>query len=136
MDRARLLRAFFLLLPVLVAGCLLAQQTAGTLKGKVTDPSGAVVGKAKITASDSGGHTYSATSKNDGSYEITNVPAGKYTVSGTAEGFSVSGLEANVEAAKAETLDVPLEIAVQAESVDVSDSANKVDVSNESNAGQ
>ena len=48
MDRAKTLRAVFLLLVVLVTASLLAQEPAGTLKGKVTDPSGAVVGKAKV----------------------------------------------------------------------------------------
>ena len=63
--------------------------TTGTLRGQVTDPSGAVVSNATVAILVSGGPTHSATSGRNGAYEIGNLPPGKYTVTANAQGFSV-----------------------------------------------
>ena len=60
-------------LAVSVAGQ--AQQT-GTIRGLVTDPDAAVVPGATITATAANGKALTAQSKGDGSYYISNVPAG------------------------------------------------------------
>ena len=44
--------------------------TTGTLRGQVTDPSGAVVANATVAVLVSGGQTHSATSNRSGGYEI------------------------------------------------------------------
>jgi len=74
---------FFFALP------LLAQFDTGTIKGAVTDPSGAAVQKAKITATNVGtGINTSATSDASGDYVISALPYGNYVVKANASGFA------------------------------------------------
>ena len=80
---------FILLLVVCVASSLPAQtQAAGTLRGKLTDPSGAVVANATVTATNiDNGQTRTATTGADGGYEFTTLPVGNYRVKFEAAGF-------------------------------------------------
>jgi hypothetical protein len=72
-----------------VASSLPAQtQAAGTLRGKLTDPSGAVVANATVTATNiDNGQTRTATTGADGGYQITMLPVGNYRVKFEAAGF-------------------------------------------------
>src|ERR1039457_795949 len=63
--------------------------TTGTLRGQVTDPSGAVVANTTVAILESGGPTHSAISNRSGNYEIGNLAPGKYTVTANAQGFAV-----------------------------------------------
>ena len=80
---------FILLLVVCVASSLSAQtQAAGTLRGKLTDPSGTVVANATVTATNiDSGETRTATTGADGGYEFTMLPVGNYRVKFEAAGF-------------------------------------------------
>ncbi len=71
--------------PVLVSG----QELAATLNGTVTDPSGAVIPGATVTIAQNGINGVSRTIQTNaqGSYTVTNLPAGTYTVTVTATGF-------------------------------------------------
>ena len=60
----------------------------GTLHGQVTDPSGAVIPGATVSAISAAGQTFSAPSNATGNYEIRNLQPGKYTVLGEAKGFA------------------------------------------------
>lgn len=73
----------------LLATSLLAQTpTGGTLAGKVTDPAGAVVANATVTATNiDSGQTRTATSGADGSYQVPGLPPGSYRVKIEAAGF-------------------------------------------------
>jgi hypothetical protein len=76
-------------LVVSAASSLLAQmQAAGTLTGKLTDPSGAVVATARVTATNiDNGQTQTATSGADGGYQFTMLAPGNYRVKFEAPGF-------------------------------------------------
>jgi Carboxypeptidase regulatory-like domain/TonB-dependent Receptor Plug Domain len=92
-----------------VAG--LAQQLTATLTGNVTDPSGAVVPNAKIVvhSEETGADVRTVTATSTGDFNITNIPAGRYTVTVKSEGFQTfvaSGVILNV--AEKHTLDVQL----------------------------
>jgi hypothetical protein len=80
---------FIGLLAICVASSLSAQtQAAGTLRGKLTDPSGAVVANATVTATNiDNGQTRTATTGADGGYEFTMLPVGNYRVKFEAAGF-------------------------------------------------
>jgi hypothetical protein len=102
-----------------LAGCLLlaflclpaafSQTVTGSITGQVTDPSGAVVVGASVTAENvATGVKTSAQTNSSGVYSIRFLPIGNYTVSVEAKGFGVEKLAA-----------VPLEI----------DQTLKVDVS-------
>jgi Carboxypeptidase regulatory-like domain len=68
-----------------------AQEFRSTLTGQVTDPTGAVVAKAKVTATNvETGSTYSDVTSKAGVYYIPYVVPGTYTVKVEAEGFKIA----------------------------------------------
>ena len=103
--------------------CSLSGQTAGTgaLTGTVTDPTGAVVPNATVTATNSDtGQERTATTSNDGSYSLSLLPPGTYKVRFTAAGFrgaELSGIKINVT--ETPVLNRALEVGTQAEQVTV-----------------
>jgi hypothetical protein len=67
---------------------LSAQTFRGTILGTVTDPSGAVVPGAKVTAKNTGtGLERSTETSADGSYALPELPIGTYSVTVTQTGF-------------------------------------------------
>src|SRR6266540_1100155 len=74
----------------LLAANLPAQGIYATLTGVVSDPSTAVVAKAKVTLRDtqSGSQRETATNS-DGYFTFASVPVGTYDVSVEAKGFSI-----------------------------------------------
>ena len=85
-------RTLRMLLFTLVLG-LLASQSAfadvyATIRGTVTDPSGAVIAGAQVTATNTlTGISKTVTSQANGSYEFLQLPTGPYTVTVTKSGF-------------------------------------------------
>ncbi|HXB72562.1 MAG TPA: TonB-dependent receptor [Candidatus Acidoferrales bacterium] len=64
------------------------QTTTAELSGSVTDPSGAAIGKVKVTATNTGtGLSHEAVTDDAGSYLITQLPPGSYNLSAAAPGF-------------------------------------------------
>jgi hypothetical protein len=78
-----------IVLAVLSAISLLpAQVSTGELIGTVTDASGAVIGKAKVSATNTAtGVVRETTSEDTGDYIMTLLPPGTYSVSAEAAGF-------------------------------------------------
>jgi len=67
----------------------LAAQVSANLSGTVTDPSGAVVPAANVTARDTDtGATRDAVSDNSGAYRLFSLPPGDYEVSARKAGFT------------------------------------------------
>lgn len=68
-----------------------AQATAADLVGTVTDPTGAVVAGATVTAKNSATNiTRSVISSEDGSYQLIGLPPGNYQITTEAKGFKKS----------------------------------------------
>src|SRR6266853_3485655 len=66
-----------------------AQQTLGSINGTVTDSSGGVLSKVSVKAKNAGTNLeITATTKDDGSYLISALPIGKYTVTFSLDGFN------------------------------------------------
>jgi carboxypeptidase family protein/TonB-dependent receptor-like protein len=128
-------------IPALAALCLiflssvqLVAQVA-SLTGRVTDPSGAAVPGAMVTATGDGGAVKVATTGLDGKYAITDLPAGKYTVRATAQGFALhEDADVRVAGSTPRTLDIRLELSITKQEITVSDRA-QVDVDPSSNVG-
>jgi predicted phage tail protein len=83
---------FFLALSLFVLGLPVAgssQELAATLTGTVTDASGAVVPGATVLVHNDETNTdiRTATTSSTGGFNITNIPAGRYTVTVRNEGF-------------------------------------------------
>jgi hypothetical protein len=109
--------------------------TTGTLRGQVTDPSGAVVPNATVAILVSGGQTLSATTNRSGGYEIGNLAPGKYTVTANAQGFAVFVQnDVAVAAGQVAQFNIALDIRVQKERVNVQEETPQVDVNPASNA--
>jgi hypothetical protein len=99
-------------------------QTNGSIRGMVTDPSGAAVPNAVVAVKGATGD-FHAKADGSGHYTVNNVPAGKYVVGIGAKGFAVSKNE-DVNVAGPTTLDVQLMIKAEAEVVNVEDEVNTV----------
>jgi len=113
--------------------------TTGTLRGQVTDPSGAVVTNATVAVLVSGGQTHSASTSKTGGYEIGNLAPGKYTVTANAKGFAVFVQDdVDVAAGQVAQFNISLDINVQEEKVNVQgeEETPQVDVNPANNASQ
>ena len=99
----------------------LAQQTLGSLNGTVTDPTGAAVPGATVTANDAAINvTSKAITSGTGSFQIFNLPIGTYTITVTRDGFETSKLEKiPVQEARATTVNPTLKVGQASESVTV-----------------
>ncbi len=62
-------------------------RNSGAIAGKVTDASGAAIPGATVTATSGSGLTRSTTTRDDGSYLLSGLPAGSYTLQIDATGF-------------------------------------------------
>jgi hypothetical protein len=110
-------------------------QNAGTIRGSVTDPSAAVIQGVTVQFTGNGS-TKSAKTDAQGRFTIT-LPPGAYGVRADAKGF-VTFLQQGVavSAGQVSPLDIALQIAAQAQEVQVSDqAAGQVSVDPSSNVG-
>ncbi len=97
-------------------------QTVSGIVGTVTDPSGAVVSNASVTATNNAtGVTTRATTTSDGTYTITDLIPGTYTVKVQKEGFKAGVYENVVVEAggKKSSVDAVLSTGSISESVEV-----------------
>ena len=96
-----------------------AQQITGNIRGTVSDPSGAVVQGAAVTAEQTEtGLTRSASTDRSGNYVLLELPVGHYRLEVTAKSFQKyvrEGISLNVN----ETAAVPVRLAVGSESAHV-----------------
>lgn len=94
---------------VMMAGTTLAQSATGQIVGKVTDPNGAVVVGANVTAKsvDTGRET-TATSDNEGSYIITALQPGLYEVTVQGGNFKASNQRVQVTIGSKVSVDTQL----------------------------
>ena len=113
-----------------------AQTATGTLRGQVTDPSGAAVVSATVLVTTPTGAATTATTSRDGMFEVTGLAPGKYGVKVIAPGFTTfENSSVDIAAGQAQKLNVSMTIEVQEEKVEVSETTTKVDVNPENNAG-
>jgi hypothetical protein len=91
MDRRRCALGAFLALLALMAALdnrATAQVLYGTLVGSVSDPTGAAVPNAAVTATNQGtGQQWTTTTNPLGAYALTSLPPGTYEVAISAQGF-------------------------------------------------
>src|ERR1700728_1630382 len=113
--RSVLIASFISFVAFASARTLQAQQITGT----VVDAHGSAVAQASIEArNQSGGTVARATADNVGHFVITGVPAGRYTLTVTAQGFAATTEEA-VASASPQNLSVALTVASVQENVEV-----------------
>src|SRR5579871_5214399 len=111
------------------ASALLAQANSGDLTGTVFDSSGAAIPNATVVAlDDSTGVRTTAQTNAGGVYRFTNLPAGRYTLTASASGFSTDTLK-NVDVILNNTItaNLTLSIGTVGTTVEVSASAVSID---------
>lgn len=115
-------RAFAQLLLILTITSIATAQTGSQITGSITDKSGASVGAAKVTATNNDTQVSRDTLTNDsGSYNISLLQPGKYTVTVTKNGFKSTRQEnLALEVNAVVRLDLQLELGAVNESVTVS----------------
>ena len=103
----------FFSLALLALPLTIAHGAGGRIEGRVTNPKGAVVVGATVTALDpAGGQPTTVVTDGEGRYKIEGLKAGIYTVTITAKGFSNAHREdVKVEEGAVATFDAALEIA-------------------------
>ena len=110
-----------LFIPFIAALCLVssapAQQTTGTLRGVLTDDSGAVIPAANVSLAGSGA-SKTAQTQADGSYSFVGLAPGEYTVSVSFPGFAPFSKAVTVTAGG--TVQVPVQMALATEKQSVS----------------
>lgn len=115
----------------LLTSLCFAQSEVGTtsLNGTVSDPSGAAVTDAKITATNKAtGFVREVTSTGAGLYNLTGLPVGVYELNVQAQGFKVTKVsEVNLGLGAATTLNVNLEIGTSTAEISVASEAPLVE---------
>ncbi|MGC2474575.1 MAG: carboxypeptidase-like regulatory domain-containing protein, partial [Candidatus Sulfotelmatobacter sp.] len=129
------LRYTFIIFLSMFAASSFAQQANGTLRGQVTDPSGAAISGASVIMTPANGSPIVIQSNAQGMYEFKALPLGKYTLTVAAPGFSLYENDSVVIADQPLRLNVSLAIEVETQKVQVSDTAPTIDVNPNNNAG-
>jgi hypothetical protein len=132
--RLSLVSAFLLAAFLGLPSSALAQQTLGGITGTVTDPQGSAIPGADIVAvSDDTKLVRTAKSNAQGSYQLNDLPIGKYTVTVTVQGFSSEKFP-NILIQADRTATLPAQLAVGGTSdsvtVDFNPLLNAVDTTN------
>src|SRR5947208_15537271 len=94
----------------------------GTLRGSVTDESGAIVPGAKITLTASSGTVNTAVAGADGSYSFTGIAPGDYVAQASAPDLATPPLKLTIRPG-VQTLNLQLKVAALAQQVTVEDRA-------------
>jgi hypothetical protein len=113
-----LMRSLFLSL--LFSAALFAQ--TATLRGVITDESGAIVPGAKVTLRPASGTASTAVAGDDGAYSFTVINPGEYVVEASAPDLAVAPLKIVIRPG-AQTLNLQLKVALVAQQVTVEDRA-------------
>jgi hypothetical protein len=118
---------FCLSLVLLICGAnaAFAQEVTATVTGTITDPSGAAVAGANVTAkSVERGITYSATSDESGLYRISHLPVGNYELRVEKEGFQTSAYPAfTLVLNQIARIDVEMKVGQVSQTIEVSGEA-------------
>src|SRR5262245_20132120 len=99
-----------------------AQTQTATLRGKVTDNTGAVIPAVRVTLTNTEqNRSWGAVSNNEGVYEFVQIPPGKYSLTVEARGFKkYQHTTMMLEVAQMALLDVALEVGSVTETIEVS----------------
>ncbi|HWF04020.1 MAG TPA: carboxypeptidase regulatory-like domain-containing protein, partial [Candidatus Angelobacter sp.] len=126
--------AFIFSILLVCSSALFAQVPAGQIYGQILDQTGAVIPAATITVKNSSGLVVSATSDGGGSYNVKNLPAGKYTISIAVKGFVPTSRETEIAAGQNKNADITLQVQTKEQDVEVQSDAAQVSTSSDNNA--
>jgi len=112
-----------------------AQQSSGTLRGRVADEFGGLIVGATVTVADQNGVEKSATTDAEGNYSFPSLPPGRYTLHATAPGFApFENTDVEVNAGRTVPLNITLNVAIEQAEVTITAEA-PISTEPENNAG-
>ena len=122
---------FFLAIVLCFSFAAFGQRTTGSIEGTVSDPNGAVVPNATVTARSTGataGFNQTVTSNNSGFFIFPQVPPGTYSITATGSGFKTSKRDIEVTLDKSSIANFALEVGGSETVIDVvADSSVTID---------
>src|SRR5262252_10286899 len=125
------------MLVLLACASAFAQQTTGSVTGRVVDQQGAAVPGATVTAKNpSTGFTRTETSDAEGLYRLNALPVGIYEVTAELQGFqSVDKKDVIVNVAEIVAIDFAMMVAQLAETVNVTGATPLIQTTNSGTGG-
>jgi hypothetical protein len=112
-------------------------KTLAQVSGRITDRTGAIVAGVTVMLRDASGETRQTTTGTDGSFHLTELPAGEYELTATASGFRTSKQSIELNPSELAMLHPVLDIGGGAEQVAVEAASPTVTIQTESaNLGQ
>ena len=117
------------LFTLLFTSLAFAQANSGDVTGTIVDASGASIQGANVTATNEATNIKSVVEANaEGTYHFANLPVGSYTITGSAKGFTSSGLShVAVDLNKTITANLTLAIGSASVTVEVNASSAVID---------
>ncbi len=138
MNRIRCFSLLLICIAVGLAGAspqpLFGQANTGALRGQVTDPTGAVIPQAQVTATSAGGKASSAQADGGGAYQVRGLQPGTYSITASSPGFASYTSTVTVAPGQSRTLNIALQIETQQQQVQVEADTPTVDTSPDQNA--
>jgi outer membrane receptor protein involved in Fe transport len=127
--RARWSVVSLVVVTLLVPALVLGQGTTGRILGRVSDPSGAVLSKVKVTATnDATGVARDMLSNENGDYVFPDLPVGTYSLTFDLTGFKKAVRHAiSLDVNDVKTLNMTMQLGAAQEVVDVTSEAPLVD---------
>ncbi|HWW24182.1 MAG TPA: carboxypeptidase-like regulatory domain-containing protein [Edaphobacter sp.] len=117
----RLFRYSLLLVVLCLAGVSFGQNATTSLRGLVTDPTGAAIpGAAVAIVNSANGARVDAVTNAQGEYSLQQIAPGTYTITATAPGFGKFTATAQLLVAQPATVNMKLQVSSDVVSVDVS----------------
>jgi hypothetical protein len=121
----------FRILPIialLLASVVYAQGNAGTVRGTVTDPTGAVIPNASVHLTNQvSGLDRTTTSDATGKFAFPNIPFNPYRISVSANGFAQKNQEVEIRSVVGENINLVLQIAGNSQTVMVESGGDLVE---------
>jgi len=108
-----------------------AQMVAG-ISGRITDRSGAIIAGVTVTLRDAAGKTRQTTTGSDGSFHLTQLPAGHYELTATVAGFKTSKQSIELKPSELAMLQPVLDMGAASETVEVTADSSAITVETES----
>ena len=118
---------FVMMLALLLATPVVAQETTGSIEGVVRDAGGAVLPGATVVATGPSGAVTSVANER-GEYRIQRLPSGRYTVAATLDGFAPATRNVDLTVGTTARVEFTLSIAGVTETVQVSAETPAIDL--------
>ncbi len=118
---------------IVFAGRLSAQDATGKITGSVTDSSHAAVSGAKVTVTNTATNVgHETTSDRSGSYQVLQLPIGKYRITAESPGFDKAVIDSNtpLEINRTLRVDVQLQVGQVSSAVTVESNVSQVETEN------